>query len=114
MRTYALASMMLLLTVSACGYEIQYSRESQRLRAQDQEVEVLAGNAQRVTLEASGVDDLSYEILSLPRHGTLSGEAPELSYRPDAGFSGRDEFSFRATAPGAQAASARVVLKVDF
>ncbi len=49
-----------------------------------------------VTLQASDVDMqlLAYSISSGPAHGQLSGTAPNLTYIPDAGFTGRDSFSF--------------------
>jgi ferric-dicitrate binding protein FerR (iron transport regulator) len=40
-------------------------------------------------------DHLSFEIVSGPGHGVLSGEPPELTYVPERGFSGKDVFSFR-------------------
>ncbi len=40
-------------------------------------------------------DDLTFEILSGPDHGTLTGTAPNLAYTPDEDFSGGDLFTFR-------------------
>jgi hypothetical protein len=39
---------------------------------------------------------LSYNVLTLPTHGSLSGSAPNLTYAPNAGYSGPDAFTFRA------------------
>ncbi len=39
-------------------------------------------------------DPLTYEILSQPQHGSLSGTLPNLTYTPDENFNGVDNFSF--------------------
>ncbi len=51
-----------------------------------------------LTLEATDVDGdaLSFSLLSLPAHGTLSGVAPHLLYTPALGYTGADGFSFVA------------------
>lgn len=60
-----------------------------------------------------GVDynTLTFTILAAPTHGTLYGTAPNLVYVPEAGFSGDDEFIYRA-AGGSQSLQRRVKLKV--
>lgn len=60
-----------------------------------------------------GVDynTLTFTILAAPMHGTLYGTAPNLVYVPEAGFSGDDEFIYRA-AGGSQSLQRRVKLKV--
>ncbi|HEU4733172.1 MAG TPA: Ig-like domain-containing protein [Kofleriaceae bacterium] len=40
-------------------------------------------------------DTLSYEIVTPPEHGTLTGDPPELHYTAEAGFDGMDEIVFR-------------------
>jgi subtilisin family serine protease len=40
-------------------------------------------------------DELRYEILSPPRHGTLEGVGPSVRYTPAADYHGPDRFSFR-------------------
>ncbi len=40
-------------------------------------------------------DELTYTLLSNPTHGTLSGTIPDLTYTPNAGFSGDDSFTFK-------------------
>merc|ERR1711964_488530 len=42
----------------------------------------------------SEVQSLTYNIASSPQHGTLSGTAPDLTYTPEAGYSGADSFTF--------------------
>jgi gliding motility-associated-like protein len=51
-----------------------------------------------IVLDASDVNEgdvLTYEILSGPSHGELSGTAPNLFYKPVADYYGPDSFSFR-------------------
>jgi len=51
-----------------------------------------------VTLVCNDVDSdpLTYSIVTPPAHGTLSGVAPNLTYTPDAGYSGPDSFTYKA------------------
>ncbi|HEX8723298.1 MAG TPA: Ig-like domain-containing protein [Pyrinomonadaceae bacterium] len=67
-----------------------------------------------VTLSASDVDGdaLSYVVVGGPAHGTLSGAAPDLVYRPAPDYSGPDSFSFAATDGRAQSAAATVTVNV--
>jgi uncharacterized repeat protein (TIGR01451 family) len=39
-------------------------------------------------------DTLSYRVVSAPGHGSLSGTSPVLSYAPEQGFVGQDQFTF--------------------
>lgn len=39
-------------------------------------------------------DALTYQVTTAPSHGQLSGLAPDLTYTPDAGYSGPDEFRY--------------------
>jgi PKD repeat protein len=50
-----------------------------------------------VTLAATDPDGdaLSYEVVSGPSHGALSGVAPDLTYTPAADYNSSDAFSFR-------------------
>jgi len=41
-------------------------------------------------------DNLTFEIVTEPLHGSLSGTPPALTYAPDLGFSGLDSLSFMA------------------
>jgi uncharacterized protein (TIGR03382 family) len=42
-------------------------------------------------------DPLTYSVVTLPAHGTLTGTAPALVYTPEAGFSGTDALRFQAS-----------------
>ncbi len=50
-----------------------------------------------ITLQASDPDGdtLSYSVISGPTNGTLTGTAPDLTYTPNAGFTGADSFDFQ-------------------
>ncbi|PTB83398.1 hypothetical protein C9926_03130, partial [Sulfurovum lithotrophicum] len=48
-----------------------------------------------ITLTGSDNDNaITYEVLTLPTHGTLSGTAPNLFYTPNYGYEGEDSFTF--------------------
>jgi hypothetical protein len=53
----------------------------------------------RVGLTATDPDGqaLSYTILSGPAHGSLGGDAPDLTYTPAAGYVGTDSFTFKVS-----------------
>ena len=57
------------------------------------------GKASPITLQASDPDggSLSFSLAQLPAHGKLGGQAPNLTYTPDAGFVGLDAFTFTAS-----------------
>lgn len=52
-----------------------------------------------VTLFANDVenDDLTYSIITPPENGTLSGDAPNLTYTPESNFSGTDSFVYQVS-----------------
>ena len=64
--------------------------------ADDQAVETYVDTPVEIALTGADEDGdaLTYELASEPEHGTLSGEAPELTYTPAAGFTGDDAFTF--------------------
>ena len=51
-----------------------------------------------ITLSGSDSEggNLTYTLVSNPSQGKLSGTAPNLTYVPKAGFSGSDNFTFKA------------------
>jgi RHS repeat-associated protein len=51
-----------------------------------------------IFLMASDLDNdlLVYQIVTSPVHGTLTGEAPSLTYKPDDNYHGSDSFTFKA------------------
>lgn len=52
-----------------------------------------------INLKASDADHdpLNYEIITLPKHGKLSGQAPNLIYLPNKDFVGKDSIVFRVS-----------------
>ncbi len=58
-----------------------------------------AGGAIDIELEGRDADgdQLSFEIISPPGHGRLSGAPPVLTYLPDKTFTGEDRFTFRTS-----------------
>jgi len=67
-----------------------------------------------IVLQASdpGSDPLSFSITASPQNGALSGEAPNVTYAPDAGFSGTDSFTFTASDGDLDSSEATVTISV--
>jgi len=64
-----------------------------------QQVAATAGSSRAITLTAQDVDGdpLTYNLVSVPTQGTLSGTPPNLTYLPNANASGSDSFGFRVS-----------------
>ncbi|MCF7674218.1 MAG: DUF6288 domain-containing protein [Akkermansiaceae bacterium] len=57
---------------------------------------VTTTGAQSITLTgASPIGSISFQKLTDPANGTLTGTAPNLTYTPNSGFTGTDKFTFR-------------------
>lgn len=58
-----------------------------------------SGAIAHFTLNATDADGdrLEYYVLSQPAHGLLTGSAPEMTYEPDDGYAGQDDFTFIAS-----------------
>ncbi len=71
--------------------------------------------AAMITLPGSDPENtpLSYSVLSLPTHGTLTGTPPNLSYLPAAGYTGTDAFTYRVNDGEFDSADAIVSLTVS-
>lgn len=82
--------------------------------AEAQQVSVDRNSAKAITLVGTDVDseDLLYEIMSEPQHGTLAGDPPDVVYTPDPGYFGADAFSFRVSDTFVASAAATVSLTV--
>lgn len=65
--------------------------------ADAQSVQVPFNTAKPVTLTAMDPDNepLTWSIVTPPVNGVLSGTAPNLTYMPNAGFTGADSFTFK-------------------
>ena len=80
-----------------------------------QTVQVPASTPTACTLAATDADAdpiVGYAVASQPAHGTLSGTAPNLTYTPNAGYSGSDSFTFTATDWQGAGSPATVTLNV--
>ena len=66
--------------------------------ANNQAITVNKNTQQAITLTAtdSNNDPLTYTVLTLPAHGTLTGSKPNLNYNPDTDYVGTDSFTFKA------------------
>ena len=56
---------------------------------------------------------LSFSIVSLPNHGTLSGSGAELTYIPAANYNGMDSFNFQANDGELDSDIAAVIITVN-
>lgn len=67
-----------------------------------------------LTLGGTSADGgpLKFSLLSAPRHGTLSGTAPDLVYRPASNYSGSDGFTFQVEDGAGAKDSATVSISV--
>ena len=83
-------------------------------RAENQKVFTQIDTPVSVTLAASDPngDPLSYTIMSPPTNGQLSGTAPNLTYTPNTGFEGEDNFTFVANDGAANSNVATVTIGV--
>jgi len=80
-----------------------------------QSVVTVENSSTGIFLEASDVDgdDLTYNIVTSPTKGTLSGSAPHLTYTPNANYSGSDYFSFQANDGQAASNTATVSITIE-
>ena len=64
-----------------------------------QDISTTEDTAKAITLSATDEDGnaITYNIVTLPNHGTLSGTAPNLTFTPDTDYSGSDSLWFTAS-----------------
>jgi hypothetical protein len=95
------------------AFELQNSAPT----AAGQSVATNQNVAQTITLSGSDAenDNFTYSIVSNPAHGTLSAiSGTQITYTPAAGYSGTDNFTFRATdAYGALSNTATVSITIN-
>jgi hypothetical protein len=67
-----------------------------------------------ITLSATDVDidPLTYTVVTAPLHGTLSGVAPNLTYKPATNYNGTDSFTFKANDGKLDSSTATVSINV--
>ena len=68
-----------------------------------------------ITLAGTDVDGdtLTYNVVTQPAHGTLTGTAPDMTYTPAENYNGPDSFTFKANDGQADSAAATVSITVD-
>src|SRR5206468_503959 len=66
--------------------------------ANNQSVTTHEETAKAITLTGSDVDGdtLTFSVVTPPAHGSLTGTAPNLTYKPNANYNGGDSFTFKA------------------
>ena len=82
--------------------------------AYDQSIGVEKNQSQGILLKAFDAqgDYLSYTILEQPLHGTLSGDAPDLTYTPNPDYIGSDQITFRVNNSSQSSLTATVDISV--
>ena len=65
-------------------------------KAYDQALSIPKGSSIAILLDGNGESggELTLTITSQPGHGTLSGDAPNLTYNPQSGYTGKDHLAF--------------------
>lgn len=80
----------------------------------DMTVSVSEDTAAAFLLTASGGEGpVAFTVLTSPREGALSGNAPELTYQPRSDFNGVDSFTFKASDGVTESGVATVYLAVS-
>jgi archaellum component FlaF (FlaF/FlaG flagellin family) len=109
--TFRVSGSSVLGTVSITVREV-----NDRPIARDVQVATLEESALQFTLSGSDVDVgdvLTFSILGVPTHGTLSGTAPNLTYLPVKDFDGYDNFRFRTSDGESSSEVANVAIRVN-
>jgi uncharacterized repeat protein (TIGR03803 family) len=65
--------------------------------ADAQSIITAVNTSKAITLSGSGGSPLTFNVVGQPQNGTLSGSGANRLYKPDAGFTGNDAFTFRVT-----------------
>ena len=72
---------------------------------------------QSITFELEGsdpdADGISYEVITLPSSGVLTGDAPTLTYTPKANFNGQDSLTFKVSDGSLESKSAELTIIVE-
>ncbi len=84
-------------------------------RAIKQELSLFEDNTIDIVLEGSDEDGnaLTFDIISGPSNGVLTGERPNVTYVPHANYNGSDSFQFRAFDGVAYSRLAEVTLTIE-
>jgi PKD repeat protein len=82
--------------------------------AADQSVATVVNRSVNITLVANDPQgrSLTYSVVRVPLHGTLTGMAPNLTYTPNATYEGDDDFIFKANNGAVDTNSATVSISI--
>jgi lysophospholipase L1-like esterase len=83
--------------------------------AKPQSVELVQNGSLPIVLMGSSVvagSQIGFQVTSAPLHGVLIGNAPNLVYTPNAGFSGADQFEFVVIDGSKQSQPAKIAINV--
>ena len=82
--------------------------------ARDDNVATDEDSSLSITLEGydANEDELTYDIVTNPSHGKLSGTVPNVSYTPNADFSGTDSFTFKVNDKTADSNTATISITI--
>lgn len=105
---------------STAGYVATYRPEfgATNLPPAADDASVITTQEQSVDLTLTGSDPdeaqtLTFQVTTPPSHGTVSGDAPQLTYEPELGFIGEDSLQFTVSDGVATSAPATVTLTVQ-
>ena len=97
------------------GFDLTVGVPNSASTADDKQLRTSYGQPVDVTLSATNEDgsDLTYTVRDQPKHGTLSGTAPNLTYTPSKRYSGTDSFTYVVDDGNSESAPATVSIAVD-
>ena len=81
--------------------------------ASSQSVTTVEDSIRSIILSGSPGTFMSYSITTGPKNGTLTGTVPNLTYKPNANYNGKDSFYFNATWGCQTSGSAKVLITVS-
>ena len=104
-----------LLDSAAASVSITVSALNDRPVAEAQALSLNEDTVLSITLTGTDVenDPITYAVLTQPSHGTLSGTAPDLNYRPATNYNGADSFTFRVSDGSTNSVAATISLTIQ-
>ncbi len=83
------------------------------LMAKPQNVTTKQDSSIKIKLTGSGGSPLTFNIVTKPKHGKLTGTTATRTYKPDSGYTGTDAFTFNVTVGCVASAAAKVNITVN-